>query len=207
MEEKLSKFWSFNRSRDSHLIHTEELVWGGPYSWYGFQELNKLQETPNLSGVYLITFEYRNGYILRSAGHTSSMKRRFSEHRRCYFSGKYTILNVESANNGERLELWHGWEYAKIHQEEFLANADLIKQFAIKQLTHYRIFVTQISDKRKKERLEFSIIHHAYASKEAWGDLVDGGMALRGRSNYEVPVRVKNYCDHKIYGLPEETEI
>lgn len=207
MEERLSTFWSFNRSRDSHLIQTEEFVWEGPYSWYGFKELNNLKETPDTSGVYLFTFEYKDGYILRSAGVTNSMRRRFSQHRKCYFSGEYTILDVKSANNGERLELWRGWEYAKTHQEELLANLDLIRKMAIEELAHYRIFMTPISNKRERERLEFSIIHHAYASQEAWGDLVDGGMALRGRFNHEMPVRVKNCCDHKIYGLPEEIEI
>jgi len=207
MEEKLPTFWSFNRLRDSHLIQTEEFTWEGPYSWYGFQNLNKLKETPDVCGVYLFTFEYKDGFILRNAGHTNSTKKRFFSHRKCYFAGEYTILDVSSAKNGERLERWRGWEYAKMHPEEQLANANLIKELAVEELTHYRIFVTRISDKRKRERLEFSIIHRAYASKEVWEDLVDGGMALRGRFNYEVPIRAKNCCEHKIYGLPEEIEI
>ena len=207
MGKQISNFWSFNRSRDSHLIQTEEFLWEGPYSWYGFQESNKLNETPDVSGVYLFTFEYKDGFILRHAGITSSMRKRFSQHRRYYFTGKYTILDVPSARNGERLELWHGWEYEKTHQEELLANADLIKKLAVEELTHYKIFVTQIFDKRKRERLEFSIIHHAYASKEAWGDLVDRGMSLRGRFNYEMPIKAENSCNYRIYGLPKEIEI
>jgi hypothetical protein len=189
------------------LIQTEELVWQGPYSWYGFETLNQLELTPDIAGVYLLTFKYKDGYILRSAGVTSSMKRRFSQHRKCYLSGQYTLLDVASAEQGERLERWHGWEYAKTHQDQYLANADLIREFAIQQLTHYRVFVTATPDQRKRERIEFSIIHQAYASKEVWGDLVDGGMSLRGRFNYEMPIKAKNHCNHKIYGLPEKIEI
>jgi len=46
-----------------------------------------------------------------------------------------------------------------------------------------------------------------YSSKEPWADLVDHGMALRGRFNDEIPIKVKNVCSYKIYGLPEEMEI
>jgi hypothetical protein len=207
MKEPLPKFWSFNRFKDAALIEREDVLWQGPFSWPGFEQINELDIVPDIAGVYLFTFEYKNGYILRSAGHTNSIKRRFYQHKREYMSGRYTVLDVESANNGERKEIWHGWHYAKEHKDEFLNHKDYILSSVENELASYRLFITEITDKRKQERIEFAIIRDAYFSKERWGDLVDGGMALRGRFNYEIPIEVKNICSHKIYGIPETFEI
>ncbi len=46
-----------------------------------------------------------------------------------------------------------------------------------------------------------------YSPNEPWADLVDGGMALRGRFNDEIPIEVRNVCSYKVYGLPEKLEI
>ena len=207
MKESLSKFWSFNRVRDASLIKTEDILWQGPFSWPGFEQINKLDTLPDTAGVYLFTFEYKDGYILRSAGVTNSMKRRFSQHKREYMSGNYTVLDVESANNGGRNEIWHGWSYAKEHKDEFLRYKDYILQSVENELASYRLFITKITDKRKQERIEFAIIQNAYISKKPWGDLVDGGMALRGRGNSEIPIEARNICSHTIYGIPKVFEI
>lgn len=60
------------------------------------------------------------------------MKRRFSQHKREYMSGNYTVLDVASANNGERKEIWHRWGYAKKHRDEFLRHKDYIKRLKSK---------------------------------------------------------------------------
>lgn len=207
MEESLSTFWSFNRFRDASLIKTEDIVWQGPFSWPGFNQINNLTPIPDIAGVYLFTFEYQDGYILRGAGHTNSMKRRFSQHKREYLAGRYTVLDVKSANRGERKEIWHGWGYAKAHQDEFLRHKDYILQSVEKELASYNLFITEVADRPKRERIEFAIMQSAYLSKEAWSDLVDGQAALRGRGNYEIPIEVRNICPHKIYGIPEMLEI
>jgi len=207
MNEALPKFWSFNRSRDTSLIKKEDIFWQGPFSWPGFTQINKLDTIPDTAGVYLFTFDYKDGFILRSAGVTKSMKRRFSQHKRLYLSGSYTVLDVKSAMNGERNEIWHGWEYAKKHPDEFARHKEQIIKSAQHELASYRLFIAQIEDKRKRERIEFSIIQNAYISKEPWGNLVDGEMALRGRANAEIPIEARNICLHKIYGLPEIIEI
>lgn len=162
---------------------------------------------PDIAGVYLFTFEYKDGYILRSAGNTNSMKRRFFEHTREYRSGRYTVLDVKSANMGERKEIWHGWDYAKAHQDEFLRYRDYILKSVENELASYNLFVAEIADKRKRERIEFAIVQNAYLSKEPWGDLVDGGMALKGRASYEIPIEIRNMSPYKIYGIPEMFEI
>jgi hypothetical protein len=207
MQELTSKFWSFNRSSDIDLIKTEEIMWEGPFAWYRFEQINTLKPIPDVAGVYLHTFDYKDGYILRSAGATSSTKRRLAEHTREYMNGKYTVLDVESAKIGRRKELWHGWKYAKAHRDEFIEHKDFIIKSVEKELAAYRLFVAQVGDKRKRERIEFAIMHSVYSSKEPWSDLVDGGMALRGRYNNEVPIEVKNTGPCKIYGLPETLEV
>lgn len=207
VKKPLPEFWSFNRIKDASLIKTEDVFWHGPFSWIGFEHVNNLKPIPDIAGVYLFTFEYQDGYIVRSAGVTNSMKRRFHQHTREYQRGNYTVLDVEYAKNGERKEKWHGWEYAKKHRDEFIDNKDLILQFVEKELQAYRIFITEVPGRRKRERIEFAIMQSIYSSKKPWADLVDGGMALRGRANNEIPIEVRNVCSYKLYGLPEEMEI
>lgn len=202
-----SNFWSFNRERDAHLIKREDIFWRGPFAWNGFETVNSLEKIPDIAGVYLFTFEYRDGYIIYSAGVTSSTKRRLGEHTRAFRKGDYTILDVESAQVGVRKEIWHGWDYAKKHKEEFEKNEAFISKAIEKQLGAYRLFVIEIDDRRKRERIEFSIIQSIYSSKEPWADLVDGGMALKGRYNSEMPIEIQNICPVNLYGLPEILEI
>lgn len=207
MRQKLPEFWCFNREKDACLIKTEDTIWQGPFSWIGYEQVNKSKPIPDIAGVYLFTFEYKDGYILRSVGITNSMKRRFREHTLEYKKGNYTLLDVESARVGVRKELWHGWQYAKEHQNQFLDNKDVLLEFAERELIAYRLFVAEIADKRKRERVEAAILINTYNSKEPWADLADTGMALRGRYNDEIPIQIKNICSHKIYGLPETIEI
>ena len=62
--------WSFNRLRDCSSIETENILWKGPLSWPGFKDNNKLNSIPNVEGIYLFTFEYKDGYILYTVGIT-----------------------------------------------------------------------------------------------------------------------------------------
>ena len=207
MKKSFPEFWSFNRLKDASLIKTEDVLWHGPFSWIGFEQANNLKPIPDIAGVYLFTFEYKDGYILRSVGVTNSMKRRFSQHTREYRRGNYNVLDVEYARIGIRKEIWHGWEYAKEHRDEFSRHKDYILQFVKKELKAYRIFITEVEDKRKRERIEFAIVQSVYGSKEPWADLIDGGMALRGRFNDEIPIEARNVCLYKVYGLLEKLEI
>lgn len=104
-------------------------------------------------------------------------------------------------------KVWHGWGYAKAHQDEFLRHKDYILQSVEKELASYNLFITEVAEKRKRERIEFAIMQSVYLSKEAWSDLVDGQTALRGRANYEIPTEARNICLYKIYGIPEMFEI
>jgi hypothetical protein len=115
-------------------------------------------------------------------------------------------LDIEAAENGERQEIWHGWQYAKIHQNEYLVNKSKIEAAIENQLLSFRIFIAEISDKRKRKRLESSIMHNIYVSKEPWSELADRGMYLKVRENCEMPIEAKNISEGKIYGLPELLE-
>ena len=117
------------------------------------------------------------------------------------------MLDVESAKNGVRKELWHGWQYAKEHQNIYLENKDMILELANKELIAYRLFISKVTDRRKRERIEAAILISNYSSKESWADLMDGGMSFRSRYSYEIPIQAKNICSHKLYGLPVSMEV
>ena len=203
----LPKFWSFNRSKDSQLILTEEVQWSGPFSWPKYEKATRLPSLPDIAGVYLLTFEYQDGYILRSVGVTSSTKKRIYQHTRAYMNGSYTILDIGLAKQGFRQELWHRWSYARENKHLFYENKDYLVSAIHEELSAYRLFTASVAEKRKRERIEFSIMHNAYHSRMPWADLVDGGMHLIGRSNYQAPVLIKNNCLCKIYGLADSLEI
>lgn len=203
----LPAFWSFNRRRDAHLIATETVQWRGPFSWPGYGNDAGPPVPPDGPCVYLLTFSCGDGHLLRSVGVTSALRRRLREHERRYLDGSYTILDVDAAHAGLRVELWHGWGYAKSHPEQRRAYRDFIRAAARDELTAYRLFMAVEPSQRRRERIEFSIAHAAYASRQFWGDLIDGGMSLRGRNNNEIPVRILNTSLARVDGLPSEMEI
>lgn len=203
----LPEFWSFNRVRDAHLIRTETLLWHGPFSWPGHRTQTAPPEIQDGAGVYLMTFEQDTGHILRSAGVTVAMRRRLREHERLYLRGDYTILDVDAARVGIRRECWHGWNFARTHPVLRTAHLGFIREAARQELAACRLFMALEANYRRRERIEFAILHAAYGSRQPWGDLVDGGMSLRGRNTDEMPVRLVNACAVTIHGLPGEMEI
>jgi len=189
------------------MIEIEEIFWHGPFSWPGYEKYNQLNSMPNMEGVYLWTFKYKDGYVLYSAGITNSTIKRFREHTRNYKNGEYNVIDVEAAERGERVEIWHGWQYAKMHREEFIKMKERILDAVERQLMAFRIFIAEICDKRKRERIEAALMLNIYNLQEPWAELADRGMFLKGRYNSEIPIRIKNICSNKIYGLPEILEI
>ena len=141
------------------------------------------------------------------AGITNSTKRRFATHTREYKKENYNVLDINSAKKGERKEIWHGWQYAKTHPEEFLQNKETILKAVDNQLQSFRIFIAEILDTRKRERIEAAIMQNIYTSQEHWSELADRGMFLKERYNYEMPLKMKNISTGKIYGLPKLLEI
>ena len=199
--------WSFNRLIDAPKIRIEDIQWPGPFSCPGYENKNGLDEVPDIEGVYLFTIKYNDGYLVYGAGITNSTKKRLKTHVRKYKKGEYTVLDINSAEKGIRQEIWHGWQYAKQHQEEYNERKAEILQFVDEQLTASRIFVAKIVDKRTRERFEAAIMHGIYYCKEPWSDVSDRGMYLNGRYTWEMPIETNNICCYKIYGLPCKLEI
>ena len=191
---------------DQAKIEDRELVWQGPFSWIGYENQNALEKLPDVNGVYLWTFEFEQGYLIYCAGITKSTIKRFKQHTLEYRRGNYSVFNVNEAKKGKRVEIWHGWSYARTHREEFNARKEEILNAVENQLKSFSIFVAQMPDKRESARLEAAIMNHIYASKEPWAELADRGMALSKRKKEEIPIVVKNVSKVKLYGLPHKIE-
>jgi hypothetical protein len=89
----------------------------------------------------------------------------------------------------------------------FLKNKTNILNSIEDELCAYRLFIADVTDEKIRKRIEFAIMHNIYFSKQPWADLVDGCMALSGRSNKDIPVNLINICSNIIYGLPQILEI
>jgi len=193
-------------NENSNLI---EISWGGPFSWPGFESENKLHSIPKISGVYLMTFEHKAGFLIYAAGLTRRPALvRFREHTFKYMNGDYNVLDVDAAQQGVRKEIWHGWGYAREHREEFEERKIAIQEAVRKQLAGFCIFVANFKeDTRVLERLEFSIMNNLYQQLPPICELPDRGMQLSSRWDTELPIIIKNYCKSILYGLPTLLEI
>ncbi|NJO25280.1 MAG: hypothetical protein HC867_05105 [Bacteroidia bacterium] len=117
------------------------------------------------------------------------------------------MFNVNEAEQGRRVEIWHGWSYARTHREEFNERKEEILNAIENQLKSFRVFIAQVPDKRERARFEAAIMNNIYDSIETWAELADRGMALSKRRNDEVPIIIKNKSKVRLYGLPETFEI
>ncbi|MDF7820727.1 hypothetical protein P1X15_24105 [Runella sp. MFBS21] len=192
---------------DISKIEVREIEWQGPFSWTGYENHNNLDTIPETEGIYLWTFEYKDGYLVYCAGITKSTKKRFRQHTLGYKSGNYTVFNINEAEQGRRVEIWHGWSYARTHREEFNERKDEILSAVEEQLKSFRVFVAQIPEKRERARFEAAIMNSIYGSTEPWAELADRGMALSKRRKDEMPIFIKNINGIKFYGLPKTLEI
>jgi len=188
---------------------TIEVAWEGPYSWPGFEDNNKLPAIPKVSGVYLQTFEYQNGYLIYAAGLTRRpVPARFREHTRKYRNGEYNILDLIKAEHGIRKEIWHGWGYAREHRDEFEAKKAMILKAVETQLSGFRIFLAEIEIKpRLLERLEATIMNTLGQQPSPICDIPDKGMMLSPRWDNEQPLVIRNLSRVRLHGLPSRLEI
>jgi len=117
--------------------------------------------------------------------------------------GEYNILDIASVQQGVRKEIWHGWDYASNHREEFEDRKLEILDAMNKQLTSFRIFVTELrTEPRVLERLEASIMNNLYQQSSPICDIPDRGMYLSPRYDSEKAIVIKNNCAYVLYGLP-----
>lgn len=186
-----------------------EAVWSGPFSWQGFEQKNELPSIPNQPGLYLQTVRYKDGYLIYAAGLTRrTIRKRFGEHTRKYRLGEYNVLDIIAMQQGIRKEIWHGWGWTPAKRAEFEERKTLILDAVQKQLSGFRIFVTDIgTEARILERLEAAVMNHLYQQPSPLCDIPDKGMMLAPRWNVEFPVIIKNKCCSLLYGLPDHLEI
>ncbi len=183
--------------------------WSGPFSWPGFETENQQPPIPKVPGVYLWTFEWQGGYLVYAAGLTrQTVPKRLGRWKGDYMRGKCNVLDTEKAQNAIRVEIWHGWGYARAHPEECQNRIREIREAARKQLGAFRIFVIEIGkEPRILERLEAAIMGYIYQSAQPLCDIPDEGMFLAPRWKTESPIQVKNNCIVCLHGLPNILEI
>jgi hypothetical protein len=176
----------------------------GPYGWPNFE--GGLAILPAIPGVYLTTFEYRDGFVPYSFGITRRpMRERFLEHTRSYVSGDYNILDLESAQQGIRKICWKGWGWTPEKRADFDARKSEIVSLAQLQITATRIFVMELgTSSRLLERMEGALGKHFYKNKDT---LCDHGMFLAPRWPTEDPILVNFRCGKVLHELPSQLEI
>lgn len=189
-----------------------DITWKGPYSWPGYEEENNLKPVPKMPGVYLQTFEYNGGYIIYAVGLTRRpVPTRLKEHTQHFMEGEYNVLELEAVQKGFRKEIWHGWDYAKTHRNEFEARKEEILKAIHTKLQGMRIFITALIDldpeARILERLEAGVMNTLYAQPSPIGDIPDKGMHLSPRWETEEPILVQNKASVALHGLPDVMEI
>lgn len=176
----------------------------GPYGWPRF-ECGQTR-LPAVSGVYLTTFEYRDGFLPYGFGITRRpMRQRFLEHTRSYVSGNYNILDLGAAQQGIRKVAWKGWSWTPEKRDEFEARKPEIVSLAQQQISATRIFVMRIgAASRLLERMEGALGNHFYQNENT---LCDRGMFLAPRWQTEEPVLATFRCSSVLYELPSQLEI
>lgn len=188
---------------------TINLDWTGPHGWPGFTEADNLSSIPRLPGIYLWTFRYEDGYLIYGAGITGRpVSERIAEHTRHYLAGEYNVLDIDAAERGMRKEIWHGWQYAKAHRDEFDSRKEAILAAVRRQLAGFRIFTAVVElDVRIRKRIEAAIMNHLYRQPSPFGDLPDTGMSLSKRWESEAPITVINRWDNILHSLPAQLSI
>ncbi len=183
--------------------------WQGPFGWPGYEGVNGLPPVPKVPGVYLLTFEYENGYIIYCAGFSGrSVPDRLREHTREFMNGRYNVLDVEALRQGSRVEVWHGWGYARQHRDEFERRKQEILEAVRKELAAFRVFVAALPcNKRLLERLEAAIMDALYEQLPPISIIPDQGMHLSRRKDGEEPIIVENVSPARLYGLPSLLQI
>jgi hypothetical protein len=175
---------------------TRTIKWLGPFRWPKYE--GDLPPLPDMPGVYLIAFEYKNGYKIDWPGWTArSVPERFRRHTRDHMSGLYSV------RSGRKL-IWKGhWNWggekpSRKDQSEFRKRQPEIHSAVHRWFKRPRIFVASIGNEdRYLRRLESAIIKDLHGQRNARIE-----MQSSGRWKTERPITVHSKCAVKIYGLP-----
>ena len=189
---------------------TRDLAWIGPCGWPTLND--DLRALPETAGVYLLTVDFEDGYLIYAAGITRRpFKKRFREHTRAYLSGIYNVLDIRAMGVGQRREVWHGfWTKTRSpqKQQEYDVREHEIQTAAREQMRGFRIFVAEVeTQNRIPERIEAAVMAHLYAAPQPYCDVPDRGMMLMPRWESEPPVVIVNHSERCLHCLPKELEV
>ena len=188
-------------------VATLDVAWTGPYGWPGYSpELPRLPDHP---GVYLLTVNYRSGFLIYAAGLTRRpFTKRFIEHTRTYFAGHYNVLDIAAMRRGIRKRIFHGWDRSRRNRVLFTKRKNEIIRAVERQLAGYRIFVADLEvSGRILERVEAAVMNLLYSCPSPFCDIPDKGMLLMPRWQSESPICAINHCSANLYCLPREFDI
>ena len=193
---------------DTHQL-TMDIEFTGPYSWPKLDVERILPNVPTHPGIYLMTVDYIEGFLIYAAGITRrTIPKRLYEHTIKYMDGDYNVLETESMQQGIRKVVWHGWGWTSEKKATFEKRKAFILDAVHKQLACFRIFVADIgTEPRILERLEASIMNNLYQQPLPLCDIPDRGMMLAPRWDSEKPILVRTKCEANLYGLPRQIEI
>jgi hypothetical protein len=185
-----------------------DVFWGGPHDW---PEVRQKSQLDDLSGVYMLSVEGEDGFVVYGFGITSrSVSKRFSEHRRATLRGEYTLLDINAMRQGIRTEIWHGlWagHDSDERKAEFQRRKKELQETGRQQMAAFKIFVAEVSDVRLQHRMEAGFMDALYATPEPYCDLPDKGMFLVRRREDEPLITTINRSDHHFCNLPERVEV
>jgi hypothetical protein len=192
--------------------------WSAPHAWPKFETVTGLPPLPRRPGVYLWTFEYRDGYLIYLAGETGlTFGERMGQHSLEYMAGRYSIFDLVQAKNGVRSELWQGFLWKARPSEkvaEWKAREAACRKLPTGSSPQCGLFVADVEsaskpigmgqgqeEQRTRQRLEAAMMNRLYADA---APLPDKGMFLARSLEGEQPITVLNVCASKLYGLPKQ---
>lgn len=185
------------------------LNWHGPFCLQGGENSLFGSSVAKHHGIYLLTVEHQDGYLIYSAGLTTrTFKKRFQEHIKAYRTGVYTIFDAKSFKNGDRVQVWRGFWFQKRTNEiekEFKERYEEINFATSELLATFRIFLAPLTvEKRVLERLEAAIMNNLYLGIGTVSNLPDRGMHLVPRRSDEKAFRVNSISAVCLHGLSEK---
>jgi len=162
------------------------------------------------AGLYMFTFEYNSGFIVWFDGFsTRNVSNRLNDHIKNILRGSYSILDVNEANAGRRVEIWHGFYFTKNESKkrEFDEQRQLLLPSIFTMIKGLHIFFVPLNESRRVlSRIEAAIMNQLYNSSGITSDFPDKGMHLEPRWPEETAFRVIVEKSPIIHGLPAEFE-
>lgn len=193
------------------IANSYQLDWQGPFTYQRAVGESCFDSwAAKEPGVYLWTFEYRDGYLIYIPGLTmASFAERLGAYINLFRQGKYTILNGLSAQRGIRDEIWHGllWDKTPGRKEMFSSRQVEYERAADEMMSKMRIFLAPLrAERRVVPRIEAAIIDILYSGVGPVHDLPDKGMHREPRQLIEEPFTVRSNAHVLLHGLPSSFE-